>query len=188
MNCKSAVVLFLFGFLLVSCEDENVMPKPKAMLRLEYPMAKEAELNVGELTFNYNEQAKPVIKNKNAIIIDYPGMKGAIFITYKKIDDNLKNLITDAEKLSLEHMKKADKIEPRTFINEDNKVYGTYFQIIGDAASQSQFYLTDSINHFVTGSVYFYRKPNYDSILPAADYLQSDMRTIMETLRWSSEE
>ena len=86
----------------------------------------------------------------------------------------------------MEHMKKADNIEHRVFINEDNKVYGTYFQIIGDAASQSQFYVTDSIQNFVTGSVYFYTKPNYDSILPAADYLQNDMRAIMETLRWKN--
>lgn len=187
MNYRSVFILFLLSFVFLGCEEENFIPKPKAMLRLEYPSAKEAELQVGQLKFNYNEQAKPVVKNKNSIVINYPGMRGSIFITYKKIDGNLKNLIRDAEKLSLEHMKKADKIEPRTFINEEGRVYGTYFQIIGDAASQSQFYLTDSINHFVTGSVYFYRKPNYDSILPAANYLQSDMRTIMETLRWTDE-
>ena len=132
----------------------------------------------------YNEEAKPFVKNKNAIVLEYPAMKGAIFISYKKVDGNLQKLISDAQKLSFEHMKKADNIEPRTFINEDDKVYGTYFQIIGDAASQSQFYLTDSIHHFITGSVYFYVKPNYDSILPAANYLQQDMREIMETLHW----
>jgi len=185
MSYKFCFFCVLCSLLFLSCEEENVMPKPKAMLRLEYNKAEEVPLEVGEITFNYNEQAKPFIKNKNAIVIDYPNMRGSIFITYKKINGNLKKLITDAEKLSLEHMKKADKIEPRTFINDENKVYGTYFQIIGDAASQSQFYLTDSINHFVTGSVYFYRKPNYDSILPAANYLQKDMRAIMETLRWT---
>jgi len=36
----------------------------------------------------------------------------------------------------------------------------------------------------VTGSLYFYAKPNYDSILPAAMYLQNDIRRIMESLRW----
>jgi len=33
-------------------------------------------------------------------------------------------------------------------------------------------------------SVYFYAKPNFDSILPAAQYLKEDMRRIMETLEW----
>tara|TARA_R110000868_G_scaffold79232_6_gene225527 strand:- start:4792 stop:5352 length:561 start_codon:yes stop_codon:yes gene_type:complete len=186
MNRKLGYIVFLFSLICIGCKEENIMPKPKAMLRLEYPSPKEAQLETDYLIFNYNEQAKPIIKKKGAIVLDYPAMKGSIFITYKKVDGNLKKLITDAEKLSLEHMKKADDIEPRTFINEEHKVYGTYFQIIGDAASQSQFYLTDSIHNFVTGSVYFYTKPNYDSILPAANYLQSDMRGIMETLRWKN--
>ena len=51
-------------------------------------------------------------------------------------------------------------------------------------ATNAQFYLTDSIKHFVTGSVYFYAKPNFDSIMPAADYVKNDMQTLMETLKW----
>tara|TARA_R110000796_G_scaffold250788_3_gene380621 strand:+ start:23947 stop:24504 length:558 start_codon:yes stop_codon:yes gene_type:complete len=174
----------LFCVALLGCKEENTIPKPKAMLRLEYPNPKEAQFETDDFSFFYNEEAKPFVKNKNAIVLEYPAMKGAIFISYKKVDGNLQKLITDAQKLSFEHMKKADNIEPRTFINEDDKVYGTYFQIIGDAASQSQFYLTDSIHNFITGSIYFYAKPNYDSILPAANYLQQDMRGIMETLHW----
>ena len=187
MKINNSVIAILLLFLLsVSCKEEVVIPKPKAMLRLEYPIPTESQLETNNFVFNYNEQANPIIKNQNAVVLDYPKMKGSIFITYKKVDGNLKKLITDAERLSMEHMKKADNIEHRVFINEDNKVYGTYFQIIGDAASQSQFYVTDSIQNFVTGSVYFYTKPNYDSILPAADYLQNDMRAIMETLRWKN--
>lgn len=175
------LLILLFG----SCEEENYFPKPKAMLRLEYPTPVEAEFKNDYFSFNYNEKSKPIVKDQNALVLDYPNMKGAIFITHKTIDNNLEKLISDAQKLSLEHLKKADNIEPRTFINQDDKVYGTYFRIIGDAASQSQFYVTDSLQHFLTGSVYFYTKPNYDSILPAANYLQSDMRAIMETLRWN---
>ena len=58
------------------------------------------------------------------------------------------------------------------------------YEIGGNAASQSQFYLTDSIRHFVTGSLYFYAKPNYDSILPASEYLKNDIKHIMESLKW----
>lgn len=183
---KYSVLITLLIFICTSCKEEVFIPKPKAMLRLEYPVPQEEQLVTENFVFNYNQQAKPIIKNQNAIVLDYPNMKGSIFISYKKVNGNLKKLINDAEKLSLEHMKKADNIEPRTFINEEGKVYGTYFRIIGDAASQSQFYLTDSISNFITGSVYFYTKPNYDSILPAADYLQSDMRAIMETLSWKN--
>jgi gliding motility-associated lipoprotein GldD len=79
---------------------------------------------------------------------------------------------------------KADAIEPKIFENPKDRVYGMFYAVSGDAASQAQFYVTDSINHFVTGSLYFYAKPNYDSIYPAAVYLQNDILTIMETLRW----
>ena len=59
-----------------------------------------------------------------------------------------------------------------------------FYEVLGDAASQAQFYVTDSTQHFVTGSLYFRAKPNYDSIYPAAIYLQKDIRKIMESLRW----
>ena len=59
------------------------------------------------------------------------------------------------------------------------------YEVGGNAASQSQFYLTDSTNHFVTGSVYFFSKPNYDSIYPASEYLKKDIRHLMESLRWN---
>ncbi len=186
MNRKLPCILFLFSLIIISCKEKNLIPKPKAMLRLEYPPSKEVQLETDNFVFNYNQQALPIIKNQSAIVLNYSSMKGSIFITYKKVDGNLEKLIVDAEKLSLEHMKKADNIDARTFINQEHKVYGTYFQIIGNAASQAQFYLTDSIHNFMTGSLYFSTKPNFDSILPAADYLQSDMRVIMETLRWKS--
>jgi len=59
-----------------------------------------------------------------------------------------------------------------------------FYEITGNAASQSQFYATDSTKNFVTGSLYFYAKPNYDSIFPAAFYLQNDIRKIMESIEW----
>ena len=93
-------------------------------------------------------------------------------------------LLSDAQKLSYEHVVKADGIYEEPVVNEPNEVYGMYYEVKGDAASQSQFYVTDSTRHFVTGSLYFYAKPNYDSILPAAVYVQQDIRNIITSLRW----
>jgi len=56
--------------------------------------------------------------------------------------------------------------------------------VIGNAASQYQFFLTDSIDHFLVGSLYFYAQPNFDSIYPAAVYLEKDIVHLMETLKW----
>ena len=168
----------------VSCKDD-VQPKPKAMLRLDYPKADYTESNI-DCPYTFDQNMLSAIKeNKDcSLVLDYPMMKGSIYLTYKPVHGNLDTLLTDAQKLSYEHVRKADNIIDQPFVNPEDGVYGMFYEVSGNAASQSQFYVTDSTEHFVTGSLYFYAKPNYDSILPAAMYLQNDIRRIMETLRW----
>ncbi len=155
------------------------------MLRLEFPNGSYETFN-SECAFDFSKNQLSVIKQKEdcSIEIDYPGMKGSIYLTYKPVKSNLNKLLTDAQRLSYEHVVKADNIIEQPFINGEDRVYGMFYEVTGNAASQSQFYVTDSINHFVTGSLYFYAKPNYDSIYPAAIYLQKDIRRIMESLEW----
>ncbi len=183
-NSISCFLIFAFAFAFVGCREENVLPKPRAMLRLEFSKTSMSEVETDNFKFEYNTRAKFKVKNSSSLVLEYPEMKGAIFINYRKVDKNISSLIADAQKLSFEHAAKADGIRPRIFENEENQVYGTFYEVSGDAASQAQFFVTDSVNHFVTGSLYFAAKPNYDSIYPAASYLQKDMGRIMETLRW----
>ncbi len=83
-----------------------------------------------------------------------------------------------------EHTIKADQISSKSFENKEHKTYGKLFEISGNSASQIQFHITDSTKHFIKGSLFFRVKPNYDSILPAVDYIKKDMIRIMETLKW----
>nr|WP_299342230.1 gliding motility lipoprotein GldD [Allomuricauda sp.] len=179
--------LALFSLVLLFGCKEDVMPKPKAMLRLDYPQATYNELNL-DCVFTFDLNSISMIKENRdcSLVLDYPLMKGSIYLTYKPIKNNLDTLLIDAQKLSYEHVVKADNILEQPFINPKDGVYGMFYEVSGNAASQSQFYVTDSTNHFVTGSLYFYAKPNYDSILPAAVYLQKDIRKIMESLRWKN--
>ena len=167
----------------LSCE-ENVLPKPKALLRLEYSRPTMETAETENFKFQYNRSARFKKRNNRSLMLEYPEMRAAVFINYKKVEGNIKQLITDAERLSYEHAVKADDIRARGYENQEDKVYGTFFEVVGDAASLAQFYVTDSTRHFVTGSLYFSVKPNYDSIYPAAVYLQNDIGHIMETLRW----
>ena len=183
MRRRYLFLLLLVALFYMGCK-EDTLPKPKAMLRLEYPEASTVLLKAEYFQFEHNSMAQLKRNEASSITLDYPNMKGSIFITYKKVKDNLEKLLSDAQKLSYEHVVKADNITEQPFINDKNKVYGMFYEVRGDAASQSQFYVTDSTDHFVTGSLYFYAKPNYDSIYPAAVYLQKDIRQIMETLRW----
>ena len=70
------------------------------------------------------------------------------------------------------------------FNNYENKVYALYYTFVGDAPSNIQFYVTDSLSNFVTGSLYFKSKPNYDSLLPSISYVKNDIKKIIETFQW----
>lgn len=184
MKVKWIFIAFACVIACIGCKEEDVLPKPKAMLRLEYAKPLEKSADTRHFTFDYNSLAELAVKNSSAIALRYPDMKASIFMSYRKIEGDLNNLIGDAQKLSYEHAAKADGIRPRVFENHERKVYGAFFEVSGNAASQAQFYMTDSLNHFVTGSLYFETRPHYDSIYPAAVYLQNDMGRIMETLQW----
>lgn len=179
------IVLFLIVLLgvLSSCGEE-VIPKPKAQLRLEYPEGTSHLVNTPAYSFESNSLAQIRDKKVNSLTLDYPALKGAIYLTYKPVEDNLVQLLSDAQKLSYEHVIKADNIMEQKYIDEKGRVFGMFYEVKGDAASQAQFYATDSTAHFLTGSLYFYAKPNYDSVYPAAVYLQKDVRRILETLKW----
>src|SRR5690606_32926463 len=184
MTNKILFGIFCTCFLL-ACQDQ-LLPKPKAHLRLEYPDAGRISLETDHFLISRNTLSKIKNRDGNSLILDYPSIHASIFITYKKVDDNLNKLLSDAQKLSYEHVVKADGIYEEQVENDAHRVYGMYYEVQGNAASQSQFYLTDSTGHFVTGSLYFYAKPNYDSILPAAAYLQNDIRELIESLRWKN--
>ena len=179
-------LLFCFA-----CGDDP-LPKPKAQLRLDYPTPKYkiTDLNL-PFTFEENALTRNITNIRVAndstslgIDITYPEMKGTIYLTYNKVNDNLIKLIKDAQNLTQKHTIKADEIVEQKYINDSSKVFGMFYEVGGNAASQSQFYVTDSIHHFLNGSLYFYAKPNYDSIYPAAIYLRNDIKHIMESLKW----
>ncbi|NJM80480.1 MAG: gliding motility lipoprotein GldD [Flavobacterium sp.] len=116
--------------------------------------------------------------------LNYPKMKATVYLSYKNVNNNIETLLKDAQKLTYDHVIKADEIAEQPFINENKKVYGMFYEVGGNAATNAQFYVTDSTKNFLVGSLYFYAKPNYDSILPAADYIKNDIRKIMETIEW----
>ncbi|WP_278034724.1 gliding motility lipoprotein GldD [Flavobacterium nitratireducens] len=181
---KAVVLVFLALVLFSSCKKE-VLPKPQSYLRLDYPMVNYMHFE-NQCPFAFDMNSKAVIKGEKdcGFTITYPKMKATIYLTYKPVNNNLNKLLRDAQKLTFEHVIKADDILEQPYLNSDKKVYGMFYQVDGNAATNSQFYLTDSTRHFITGSVYFYAKPNFDSIMPAASYIKNDMQHLMETLSW----
>lgn len=184
---KKLIFLAFLG-VLISCGEE-VQPKPKAYLALEYPEAEYSVFSKKNCPYSFEKNTIAFVKpsrvgNECWINLEYGDLKGTIFITYQPVRNNLDSLLSDAQKLPLQHTIKADAIEGSVYSNTFNRTYGMFYQVLGNAASQAQFYLTDSTSHFLTGSVYFEAQPNFDSILPAAAYLKKDIRHLMETVEW----
>ena len=178
------IVAFLSLTFLYSCKSD-VLPKPSSQLRLDYSDPKyQAFEQKTPYNFQVNQQSEVKSKGNGNYEIHYPKMKATLYLSYKPVAGNIDQLLRDAQKLTYEHVVKADDISEQPFINKDIKVYGMFYDVNGNAATNAQFYVTDSSKHFVNCSVYFYAKPNFDSILPAVDYLKKDMRHAMETFKW----
>ncbi len=178
-------ILFLFFVVIFFGCKTDTLPKPKAYLSLEYPEKKYTKLAI-ERPFNFDvlQGTKIIDEDNNWLKIKYPNLKASINITYRPIENNLTELLTEAEKLVFKHAVKAEQIIPKDFLNPKKRVFASLYEITGNAASQLQFHVTDSTNNFIKGSLYFYARPNYDSILPAVAYIKEDILQLVESLKW----
>jgi len=183
---KRSFIQLILTTLIISCTEKPLKPKPKSMLDLKYPypgyIQKKSKC---PYSFKVNVNSNFVSSSKCNDQIIYPNLKGTIFLTYRKVQNNLDSLLSDAYRMPLKHTRKAVRIPEKAYFNNVKKTYGSIFKIEGNAASQVQFFLTDSLNHFIFGALYFYRKPNYDSIMPAVNYIGNDIAKLMESLEWT---
>jgi gliding motility-associated lipoprotein GldD len=110
--------------------------------------------------------------------------KAEIHLSYKPVAGNLFIYTEESRELTYKHTQKASAIEERIFVNHSDRVYGTIYLISGNAASPIQFYLTDSIRHFLRGALYIRDVPNIDSLKPVIDFLVPDVIRLIETTVW----
>jgi gliding motility-associated lipoprotein GldD len=118
------------------------------------------------------------------INIEFPQFDGKVHISYKVVDNNLYEYIEDSRNLTYKHTIKADAIRETVYSNELLNVHGILYDIKGNAASSLQFYLTDSLNHFLRGSLYFNVEPDKDSLAPVIAYFKEDIVHLFESFEW----
>ncbi len=171
---------------ITSCSKPPV-PKPKAFLYLEYHQPGYKRV-VSDCPYSMavSEFARWRYTRGCDAVVTYPAMRAQIFITYRRVKDNLKLILSEADKLTSAHTVKADAIIPHPYENPGKRVYGLLSEVEGNAASNIQFYATDSTHHVITAALYFKVEPNYDSLYPAVQYLKEDMIKMMETLEFKS--
>jgi len=187
MRWKSSGVLLLL-LLAVACGDGEFAPKPRGYFRIGLP-EKEYEKLQTDCPYNFekNTSARWVTKKNCWGDLYYPKLRARLQLTYKRVGkNNLDTLLEDGRNLAYKHTVKADGIQEKLYVNPKEKVYGILYKMQGEAASNAQFYLTDSTSHFLRGVLYFYAEPNQDSLKPASDFMYNEVIHLVETLQWQN--
>ncbi len=189
MKIIVSILCTFFILSLSGCKKEYI-PKPRGYYRISFPEKKYRVFNENyPYTFEYAAYSR-IEKDTSRITepfwinISTDANKAKFHLSYKPIMDNLDQLTEESRELAYKHSIKALNINEKVFINNENKVYGTVYEIKGNTASPMQFFLTDSIKHFLRGSVYISEIPNYDSLLPVISFLEKDVYHLIETFNW----
>lgn len=186
------IILITTLLIITACgsEDTDYYPKPMGYMRVDYPERVYSRYDEGcAYTFEIPEYFSIVSKDSfcNKKDINMTRFNATMYLTYIPVDTNLSALIERSRQFAYEHSQFADAIEETAMIDPLRKAYGLRYNIVGNAASPYQFYLTDSVNHFLRGSFSFNVAPNYDSIKPALDYIVEDLDRMIETVIWRSD-
>jgi len=180
----------------IGCKEIYV-PKPKGFFRIDMPERGHITFDAritgednfpftfeypafGKLNFN-----KEFDDEKGWFNIEFPAYKAALYLTYRDINRDFDDLMEQTYKMNVKnHISKADAIGEIHFVNDSAKVYGILYDLKGNVATAVQFYITDSVKHFLRGSLYFQATPNADSLEPVVNYFREDIITLIETLKW----
>lgn len=190
MSIKNTIATVITALLVISCGEVPV-PKPMGYFRISLPDHQYiAYDSIGE-PYAFERAANSIIKpdhDSNAeahwINIEYPDLKCKIHVTYRRIINNAEEVLEDSRKLVYKHTVKADAIGESYYDAPEKRVFGALYRIKGNAATPLQFALTDSTDNMFRGSVYFYARPNADSLAPVVAYIEDDIAHIIETFKW----
>jgi gliding motility-associated lipoprotein GldD len=208
-------IWLFFAAILASCNTDFV-PKPSGYFKIEFPEHKYKSFDQPgyPYRFEYPVYAN-VVKDSSYfgeapenpwwINIDFPGFNGRIYVSYNIIGgkatykikspgggymdsiatNTFANLIDGSYRLTYKHSSKASSIED-SLLSTANGIEGIYFRVGGNAATANQFFLTDSVRHFLRGALYFDTAPNEDSLRPVNEFLMRDMLHLIETFEWKA--
>jgi len=194
---NNILMLLIYSGMLIGCREVPV-PKPRGYFRIDLPERKYTSFRgsskelqdllplsfeypvYGEISSGSDYKYEPGWFN-----IDFPFYKATIHLTYKDVRNDLEELIEQSYRMNVKnHISKADAINEEIFENPDKGVYGILYDLKGNTATALQFFVTDSVKHFLRGSLYFSAEPNADSLAPLIDFFRKDILHLIETLEW----
>ncbi len=145
-------------------------------------------------------------ENNYWINLDFPAFNARLFMSYKIIgglapykikqaDGSYKDsmginqfdlMVNDAFNLTNKNDVIASSIKD-SLMRNPNGISGVFFKVGGNAATASQFFLSDTTKNFIRGALYFDATPNADSLRPVQEFLRTDLEHLISTFEFKSQ-
>jgi gliding motility-associated lipoprotein GldD len=188
----------LFLLLLTACGGEaGFTPKPRAFPKVVYPEKAYQQFDKDYCAFTFEYPVYAEIQRDTSFFdelpphpcwfdVYIPNFDSRLHCSYVPINEkkDFEQLKADAFEMTDWHNKRANYID-EVLIQKPNGVGGMAFIVEGDVASPFQFFLTDSTEHFMRGSLYFNTEARSDSLGPVYEFIEEDLQHLIETFEWT---
>lgn len=210
---KKLLFVFIACIVLFAC-NSTYTSKKNGYFKIDFPEKKYQLFNDSSFPYSFEYPVYANIVKDSTYFdvnpeneywrnIDFVNFNAKIFLSYKAIggkalykvktaDGKYKDslginvydkMINDAYNLTNKNEDVATSKKDSLF-KTPNNVSGLLFKLGGNAATQRQFFMTDTTKNFIRGALYFYASPNADSVKPVVDFLQKDIDHIISTFKW----
>ena len=174
--------------------DNPPVPKPRGYHRIEFPAFEYAAyahpcgVSFEVPVYSKIERIEGSVPETGICWFNcaLPRFSAKLHCTLMPVADEAQfaSLVEDAHQMVFSHEMKAAGIRTQQFDFTERHVSGVMYNLQGPVASPIQFFATDSVAHFLRGSLYFDHTPNPDSLQPSLARIEKDIVHLIETLTW----
>ena len=210
------LVLGCLLMLLMAC-NSNYTSRKKGYFKIDLPEHQYQVFNKQEFPYSFEYPVYATViqdstyfdstpENNYWINLDFPAFNARLFMSYKIIgglapykikqaDGSYKDslgvnqfdlMVNDAFNLTNKNDVIASSIKD-SLIRNPNGISGVFFKVGGNAATASQFFLSDTTKNFIRGALYFDATPNADSLRPVQEFLRKDLEHLISTFEFKSQ-
>jgi len=194
---RSILVMLLCVFVFGSCGDDPVyLPKPRMYPKVVYPSGEKQSFDESFCTMTFDYPAYAKIEKDDYFFdgkpvhpcwfnVEFDDLQGTLHCSYIPINNrkHYDQLINESFRLVEEHNSKAN-YRQEEYIQNQHGVGGLYFTLGGEVATNMQYVLTDTTEHFFRASLYFNSKVRPDSIRPIYEFVKKDVDEMIESFQW----
>tara|TARA_Y100001968_G_C19288806_1_gene683133 strand:+ start:69 stop:644 length:576 start_codon:yes stop_codon:yes gene_type:complete len=174
------LIYFVFG------DEQYYIPKPKAKIKIELPLALTSNFEDDLVRFHYSNSAC-LEKKDNVYSIKYPLYESEIIFFVKEITDLDLHIYNFQNKIII-HEKQGAYVNVDIIEDLESEVYGILCYLEGNKiATSSEFFITDSTNYFISGGLKFHTSINPE-IEIQNNIMKEEVVKLINSFNWSSKE